>query len=145
MVHPNTDPDHPVSRRVAPAAFHLGRILLASLFLFAGLLKLTSYAQTEASMTAVGLAPAALLLPAVIALELGGGLLLAVGRRGAAPAAVLLALFTLLTNIFFHDFWTLEGEMARLEGSLFLKNIAIAGGLLMFAGMRLSTTKRSSE
>ncbi|OYY64915.1 DoxX family protein [Sphingomonas sp. 28-62-11] len=111
-----------------------GRLLLASLFLFAGVLKLTTYAQTGASMAAAGLEPVSLLLPATIALELGGGLLVAIGRRGAALAAFVLAIFTLATNYWFHDFWTMEGEVARLQGSLFLKNVAVAGGLLLLAG-----------
>jgi len=112
-----------------------GRLLLASLFLFAGVLKLTSYSRTLASMAAVGLEPVSLLLPATIALELGGGLLVAIGRRGAAPAAFVLAVFTLATNYYFHDFWTMTGETARLQGSLFLKNVSVAGGLLFVAGV----------
>lgn len=118
----------------ASAIAHAGRVTLAALFLAGGALKFTSYDQTLATMTAAALEPAALLLPATIALELGGGLLLAIGRRGALPAALLLAVFTLATNVFFHDFWTMEGEVARLQGSLFLKNVAIAGGLLFVAG-----------
>jgi len=116
------------------AMAHAGRVTLAALFLFAGMLKLSGYGQTLATMSTAGLEPAVLLLPATISLELGGGVLLAIGRRGALPAALLLAVFTLATNVFFHDFWTMESEVARLQGSLFLKNVAIAGGLLFVAG-----------
>ncbi len=123
-----------ISDRQTAVVATAGRLLLASLFVFAGVLKLTSYSRTMASMTAVGLEPAGMLLPATIALELGGGLLVAIGRTGAAPAAFVLAIFTLATNYWFHDFWTMEGEVARLQGSLFLKNVAVAGGLLLLAG-----------
>jgi len=119
---------------IATALSVAGRVTLAALFLYAGCLKLTSYQATMASMTVAGLAPAALLLPATIALELGAGLLVAIGRWGAAPAALMLAAFTIATNIYFHNFWTMEGETARLQGSLFIKNVAIAGGLLYVAG-----------
>lgn len=110
-----------------------GRIVLASLFLLGGLNKIFNYGSTLESMEAVGLSPAAFLLPLVIGLELGGGALVAVGRRGAAQAAIALALFTLSTNYFFHDFWNMEGERAALELSLFFKNISIMGGLLFYA------------
>lgn len=112
-----------------------GRLALASLFLLGGLNKLLNYAATLESMEAVGLSPASLLLPIVIGLELIGGVLVAVGRRGAAPAALALAVFTLSTNLFFHDFWNMGGEIAALELSLFFKNICIAGGLVFYAAV----------
>jgi len=111
-----------------------GRIALASLFLLGGLNKILNYTPTLASMEAVGLSPAPLLLPLVIALELIGGALVAFGRRGATLAAFSLALFTLSTNMFFHDFWNIGGDIAALELSLFFKNVSIAGGLFFYAG-----------
>lgn len=113
----------------------LGRIGLASLFLLGGLNKILNYGETLDSMRAVGLGPAELLLPMVIALEIGGGALVAWGRAGATLAGLALAVFTLATNLFFHDFWTMEGERAALELSLFFKNVSIAGGLLFLAGI----------
>jgi putative oxidoreductase len=113
---------------------HAGRIILASLFLFAGLLKVTDYEGVLSQMTEAGLSPSWLLLPPTIVLELGGGLVLAIGRWGAALTALVLAVFTLATNYFFHDFWTMEGEIAGREGALFLKNVAIAGALLFVSG-----------
>jgi putative oxidoreductase len=76
---------------------------------------------------------APLLLPAVIALELGGGALVAVGKHFAVPAALVLALFTVATNLVFHRFWAMSGPVAALELSLFFKNVAIVGGLLFVA------------
>jgi putative oxidoreductase len=123
-----------ITEKLSGVAFHLGRLTVASLFLLAAALKITNYGSTIEQMNAVGLTPAVFLLPATIALELGGGLILAIGRWGAAPMAFILAGFTLTTNYFFRDFWTMQGEMARAEGSLFFKNVAIAGGLLFIAG-----------
>nr|WP_070959403.1 DoxX family protein [Hyphomonas sp. Mor2] len=111
-----------------------GRIALASLFILGGLNKVLNYTATLASMEAVGLSPPPLLLPLVIGLELIGGALVGFGRRGATLAALALAMFTLSTNIFFHDFWNMDGDIAALELSLFFKNVSIAGGLLFFAG-----------
>lgn len=116
-----------LSRAVLP----VGRVVLASLFVLGGLNKLMNYGATQVQMSEVGLWPA--LLPLVIALELGGGLVVALGRWGAVFAALALAAFTLVTNIFFHDFWAMSGEIAALELSLFFKNVSIAGGLLFAA------------
>jgi len=93
-------------------------------------------------MVDVGLAPAALLLPATILLELIGGLSVAYGRRPAIYAAPALFAFTLATNLWFHRFWELEGEIATLELSLFFKNIAIAGALLFVFGSEMGRTKQ---
>jgi putative oxidoreductase len=111
-----------------------GRLVLASLFMLGGLNKIMNYADTLAMMRGAGLEPAALLLPLTIALELGGGGLVAFGRRFAVPAALMLAIFTLATNMFFHRFWS-AGPDAALQLSLFFKNVSIAGGLLFVAGV----------
>jgi putative oxidoreductase len=113
----------------------LGRLLLASLFILGGLNKLMNYQDTLAMMRGAGVEPAALLLPLTILLELGGGLLVALGRWFVAPVAIILAVFTIATNIFFHAFWLMDGTEAMLQLSLFFKNIAIAGGLLYVAGI----------
>jgi putative oxidoreductase len=111
-----------------------GRLVLASLFILGGFNKVMNYADTLGMMRAAGLEPESLLLPPTIALELGGGLLVAFGRRFAMPAALALALFTIATNIVFHRFWSMSGPETALQLSLFFKNVSIAGGLLFVAG-----------
>jgi putative oxidoreductase len=113
----------------------LGRVVLASLFILGGLNKIMNYQATLAKMGEVGLEPAAVLLPLTILLELGGGLLVAIGRQFAVPAALVLAVFTIATNLIFHAFWSMTGPIAALELSLFFKNICITGGLLFVAGV----------
>ncbi len=119
--------------RLSTLALIGGRLALASLFLLGGLNKILNYKATLESMEAVGLSPAPLLLPIVIGLELVGGALVVVGRRGASLAALALAVFTLSTNLFFHDFWNMDDDIAALELSLFFKNVCIAGGLVFYA------------
>ena len=116
-----------------PVLLVAGRLGLASLFLLGGLNKILNYDATLSSMVGVGLQPAGLLLPIVILLEGVGGALVAFGRRGASLAAIALAIFTLATNVYFHDFWNMEGEIAGLELSLFFKNVSIAGALFFYA------------
>lgn len=118
---------------LSPVMANIGRTSLVSLFLLGGLNKLINYNVTLAMMRDAGLDPAQLLLPAVIALELGGVALVAFGGRFAVPAALVLAVFTIATNFVFHRFWAMSGPVAALELSLFFKNVAIAGGLLFVA------------
>jgi len=68
------------------------------------------------------------LLPAVIALELGAGLLVLTGWQ-ARWGALALAGFCVATAVVFHLDWT-----DKAERTLFFKDIAIAGGLLVVAG-----------
>jgi putative oxidoreductase len=115
------------------SGYIIGRILLASLFILGGINKLQNYGDTLALMEQAGLAPANVLLPLVIALELGGGLIVATGFRFMPQVALALALFTLATNVVFHQFWSMAGPEAALQLSLFFKNIAISGALLHVA------------
>jgi putative oxidoreductase len=104
----------------------VGRIMLASIFVIAGIGKLgDGYAGTQAYMAAMGV-PAAL-LPAVILLEIGGGLALIIGWQ-TRWVAVALAGFSLIAAVIFHREFADQMQMI-----MFLKNIAISGGLLILA------------
>src|SRR5260221_11810023 len=81
------------------AAF--GRLMIATLFVLGGLGKIAAPAATQAYIASVGLPlPIAAYLIAV-AVEIGGGLLLAAGYRTTFVASGL-AVFTLATAGFFH-------------------------------------------
>jgi uncharacterized membrane protein YphA (DoxX/SURF4 family) len=117
------------------SAFAVGRAGLASLFILGAINKIATWDTVATRMEEVGLSPAWLLLPATVALEGIGGLMVALGVRGHHIAAGALAVFTLATNWYFHRFWELEGQIAGLELSLFFKNIAIAGALVAIAAL----------
>jgi len=102
-----------------------GRILLASIFLMAGLNKIGGYAGTQGYMESVGVPGG--LLPLVILLEVGGALALIVGWQ-TRIAAWALAGFTLLAAVIFHNDFGNQMQMI-----MFLKNLSIAGGLLIVA------------
>ena len=102
-----------------------GRILLAQLFLMAGLSKITGYAGTQGYMEAMGVP--GVLLPLVIALEVGGALALILGWQ-TRLTALALAGFSLVSAVIFHA--NLGDQMQMI---LFMKNFAIAGGLLVVA------------
>lgn len=101
----------------------VGRILLAVIFIMAGWNKIAGYDGTVSYMQAFGLP--AILLPLVIALELGGGVALLTGVL-ARWAALALALFSIAAAVIFHSNF---GDQTQM--TMFLKNLAIAGGLLM--------------
>lgn len=102
-----------------------GRILLALLFILAGAAKIAGRGPFLEHMKQEGVP--GVLLPAVIALELGAGLALAAGWR-TAWAAGALAAFCLATAIVFHR---RLGE--RAERTLFFKDLALAGALALIA------------
>ena len=77
-----------------------GRAMLSAMFIMAGISKIGAYAGTQAYMESVGLP--GLLLPAVITLEIAGGLAILVGYQ-TRVAALLLAGFTLMAAIVFHS------------------------------------------
>lgn len=106
-----------------PLATLIARLFLAALFLLAGLGKITGYEATQAYMESGGVP--GILLPLVILLEVGGGLLLAIGYQ-ARLVALLLAGFSVLAAILYHaDFGN------QIQMAMFLKNLAVAGGLLL--------------
>jgi putative oxidoreductase len=117
-----------------PVLLSFGRVLLASLFVLGGINKLLDPGATLSIMRGAAMPLPELLLPLTIALELGGGLLVAFGRRFAWQAALLLVPYTLAANLFFHRFWEMAPPLAAVQLSLFFKNIAIVGGLLFVAG-----------
>ncbi len=100
-----------------------GRVLLSIMFIMAGYSKIGGYEGTQGYMESVGVP--GLLLPLVIALELIGGLALLLGFQ-ARINAFLLAGFTLLAGLLFHNNFADQMQMI-----LFMKNMAITGGLLL--------------
>lgn len=110
----------------------LGRLCLASIFLFSGYGKITNWAQTTGYMTSKGLPFPDILLVGAAGTELIAGLLLVLGIR-TRPAAIALILYLIPTTLLFHAFWDAEGAALRGETIQFLKNLAIIGGLLHIA------------
>jgi len=106
-----------------------GRILLSIIFILAGYGKITGFSGTVNYMASHGLPFPELLLPFVILIELGGGLMLLVGWK-ARIAALALFLFTIPATLVFHAFWSVDPAEAQLQRIMFLKNLAIMGGML---------------
>ena len=108
----------------------MGRLLLAALFLPAGLSKLSGFEGTVGYITSVGLPLPAVAAAGALVVEILGSVALAVGFQTRIVAAVL-ALFTLVASVFFHAFWAAAPEQAFVQQLLFFKNIGVVGGLLV--------------
>ena len=106
-----------------------GRLLLALLFLPAGIAKITGFAGTVGYIASVGLPLPALGAVIAIVVEIGGGVALIAGF-GTRIAALILALFTLAASFFFHAYWSVPADQQFVTQLLFMKNIAVVGGLL---------------
>lgn len=122
----------------------LGRILLAALFVPAGISKLTGFAGTVGYIGSVGLPLPQVGAALAIVVELGLGLALLAGFKTRFAAAVI-ALFTLAAAFFFHNYWAMPADKVMVNQLMFMKNIAITGGLLAFVAFgagRLSIDRR---
>lgn len=117
-----------------------GRVFLSALFLVSGLGKIAGYSGTAAYMSALGVSGA--LLPLVIVTEIAGAIAIVVGWK-ARVVAFLLAGYSLLAALLFHRNFGDQIEMV-----MFLKNVSIAGGLLLLVANGpgpLSLDRRSAK
>ncbi|MGL4962746.1 MAG: DoxX family protein [Inquilinus sp.] len=106
------------------------RIFLAVLFVLSGWSKLNGFEGTVGYVASNGLPVPQLFAALTILVELGGGILLILGLFSRL-AAFIMAGFTLLTIVLVHHFWTMADAEMQLNQLMAMKNLAIAGGLLM--------------
>lgn len=110
---------------MTPVISLAARLLMAFIFIMAGIGEIGGYADTQSYMEAMGVP--GMLLPLVILTELGGGLLIAIGWQ-TRWAAWALAGFTLLSRIIFHHHFADQMQMIN-----FMKNLAMTGGFMLLA------------
>jgi len=103
----------------------IARVLLSHIFILAGINKIMGYAGTQGYMESMGVP--GMLLPLVIILEVGAGLAILLGWQ-IRWAALALAVFSVLSAVLFHSNL---GDQTHMI--MFMKNFAIAGGLLLLA------------
>jgi putative oxidoreductase len=108
-----------------------GRALLAMLFILAGLAKILGPQPFLQHMSQYNVPT--VLLPAVIALELGAGIALLLGWQVRFAAAAL-GLFSVLTAVIFHHSLGVPAER-----TLFFKDLALAGALIAIAASAWAT------
>jgi putative oxidoreductase len=107
----------------------LGRILLALIFVQAGISKLGTVASTTANMASHGIPYANILVWGAIALELVGGLMLMAGLL-TRLLGFLFFLYVLTLGLVFHRYWEMTGAAERTQHAYFFQHLAIMGGML---------------
>jgi len=126
----------------------LGRVCLSLIFIIGGLKKIFDWQSVEQGVVATlcdwhayvehyswaakffeSLLPyVPILLGIATFCELFGGLLIFFGIK-VRFGAFLLFLFLVPATILYHSYWMMEGQKHELELSMFLKNLAILGGI----------------
>jgi putative oxidoreductase len=142
--------------------FAIARVLLVLIFILSGAMKLLDIPGTAAQIAPVVTVPDMLRdfvaqvetvtgmnwpnLLAILAgvVEVVAALLIAfnIGTRGAA---VVLALFTLVSTFYFHAFWNMSGELMQTNMTQALKNLSIIGGLLVMVVLGRWRPLRANE
>jgi len=109
----------------------IARICIALIFLWEAWDSTAHYQLTKASMQGYNITFAQdfLLVSAIILMIVGGTLMLTGYRSGFG--AILLLLFYVPSTFIIHSWWNDPADMQREQSILFMKNIAIIGGLLM--------------
>jgi putative oxidoreductase len=104
-----------------------GRLLLAAIFVLAGIGKLFTFEDTVRLLGDTGFAGATVLLVGVVAFELGGGVLLGVGHRTREVGLALAGYVVFVTLVMHHDLGN------RLDATFAFSNLGLVGGLVVLA------------
>lgn len=111
----------------------VGRILISAIFIFEAIDSIMFADKTKTTMAEYGILwrQDLLLYSSITALVIGA-IMLVIGYRIRFGVWLLLIYWLPITFIVY-SFWNDPVETQRLHAILFMKNIAIAGGLLMIA------------
>ena len=120
-------------QKIDSSTFLIGRIILGLYFFVFGFGKVFTYQNIESLMFLKEVPLVVLTLPLTIAIQTVFGLLIIFGKYLRLSGLVLFIL-TLLINYYIHNFWDLAGNPSQAhEMQNFIKNTAIAGGLLILS------------
>ena len=120
-------------QKIDSSSFLIGRIILGLYFFVFGFGKVFTYQDIESLMLLKEVPLVVLTLPLTIAIQTIFGLLIIFGKYLRLSGLVLFIL-TLLINYYIHNFWDLAGDPSQAhEMQNFIKNTAIAGGLLILS------------
>lgn len=109
----------------------IARMCIACIFIYEAYDITVFMKDNKLSMTEYGLTwNQDLLIVGAIILLYVGGILLLIGYKTSFGALLLLAYWIPLTFIA-HSFWNDPEDIKRIQSILFMKNVAIMGGLLM--------------
>jgi putative oxidoreductase len=112
-----------------------GRILLGSVFIVTGIVRLSQWSPSVDYLAGMGIPVVPVLLAVALLLQFLAALCVLTGFMARA-GAIVLALLTIPATVIFHSYWTYPaGVEQQMQALLFLKNIAIFGGLMVVASL----------
>lgn len=110
----------------------LGRLMITYIFLTSGVAKVLDWSGNVQYMSTRHLPMIPVLLAVAAVVELGGSLSLVTGYQ-ARLAGFIMATYTIVLTLLFHNYWASPAAVAGMQETHFRKNLAIAGGLLLLA------------
>ncbi|MET0541671.1 MAG: DoxX family protein [Variovorax sp.] len=127
---------------LSPSLRWIALLLLCAAYLQGGLVKLFDFSGAVAEMQHFGLAPAAPMAAATIALELGASLMILLGLWRWL-GALALAAFTLAATLLALRFWSAPPDARFMMTNAFFEHLGLVGGFLLVAWHDLRERGRS--
>lgn len=112
----------------------IGRVLISGIFLWAAYEKMKNWNATVTYMKTKNIPYLNIILPVGVALKIIGGLSVLLGWH-AHIGALLLLIVAISACLKMHDFWRMQGEERNMEKFLFMKEVAVIGGLFMILAL----------
>ena len=110
----------------------ISRVLIALLFIPAGISKIMGFAGTVAYINSAHMPLPEVAAVIAIVIELGFGILLLLGYQ-TRWAALAIGLFCVVVPFIFHPYWAVPAAQLMAQKNNFFKDLAIAGGLFAIA------------
>jgi putative oxidoreductase len=112
----------------------VGRVLISGVFLWGAYEKFRHYNASMSYMKSKGVPKVNIVLPITLGLKALGGFLVFFGWH-AHIGALFLLLVTVPSVLKLHAFWSCPASEAQIEKMLFMKELAIVGGLLLLLAL----------
>ncbi len=116
----------------------VGRILIASIFVFSAMGKITNFQGAVAYSHSVGIfgiyTGLTFLLISATILEIIGAVSFILGYK-IKFGAICLLIFMVPVTLLFHGFWRYSGQEAAMQMINFMKNVCMTGGILFVLGI----------
>lgn len=108
----------------------VGRVMLATIFLMSGLMKIGNFVGTSGYMAKMGVPMSDVALIITIIVEVGGAAMIIVGWKARWGAAALF-LWMIPVSLMFHAFWAVPQDQMQAQMANFLKNVSMMGAMLL--------------
>ncbi|MBO9694578.1 MAG: DoxX family protein [Sphingopyxis sp.] len=127
----------PIARLLGDSRFAATAATLLTLpYWTSGIAKLVDLPGALAEARHFGLEPAIVTVVATILVQIGGSLLVILGRHAWLGAGAL-GVFTAIATLIAHPFWQVADPMTRFhERNTFLEHVGLIGGLMLAAILR---------